>query len=565
MELNSKLAPDRGSLTQNLMPCSPFDLLTSIRQLTFGALLAAGIWTVVPSTLAAVDVTRAPDQIRVVTETGTSDQAISDQARVTTERDEAGLQVHLQASKTAVKSIELHWLGTVDPATKCLGDAWERAYADLGWRALAESGNMPWYFLATINGITDGYGVLTGPGAMCHWTADPTGVTLIADVRNGGMGVQLGDRTLDVCTVIEHAGTSGEESLDVAVAFCKQMCAHPRTPGMPIYGYNDWNSTYGHNTADGFIRDAATLAALCPDGPNRPFMVVDDGWQANRQGGQSAGNPWDRTNAAFGSTMPELAQRVKALNARPGLWYRPLEAWPSAPKEQLLRGTKNVFDPSVPAVRERIADDMRRFRSWGFQLVKHDFTTNEILGRWGSQMGTQITADGWTFADRTRTTAEIITDLYRTIREAGGDGMTIDGCNTLSHLSAGLFEACRIGDDTSGEDWTRTRKFGVNALAFRAAQQGGFYAADPDMVGLAKAGAIPWEKNKQWLELVSHSGTVLFVSWKVDLLDDSIRAALRAAFAAAAKPQPFSRPLDWLDSRQPTHWLLDGRETTFSW
>ena len=180
-------------------------------------------------------------------------------------------------------------------------------------------------------------------------------------------------------------------------------------------------------------------------------------------------------------------------------------------------------------------------------------------------MGGGVTDDGWSFADRGRTTAEIILDLYRTIRAAAGEDMTVLGCNTLSHLSAGLFDVNRIGDDTSGTEWDRTFGYGVNTLAFRAPQQGTFYAVDPDMVGLAKAGAVSWDKNRQWLDLVSHSGTTLFVSWKVDLMDDEVRAALRKAFAAAAEPRPVARPLDWLDSRTPQSWLLDGKRTTFSW
>ncbi len=513
----------------------------------------------------AVDVTKTPDQIRVVTETGASDQAVSDQGRVSIIPSTDGLHVRLSAPKTAVKSIQLHWTGTIDPNAKCLGDTWERAYADLGWRPLGESGAMPWYFVTTSQGVTDGYGVLTGPGAMCHWTADATGVTLHADVRCGGRGVQLGERTLDVCTVVSRPGKSGEQAFDALGAFCRMMCLHPYVPKLPVYGYNDWNSTYGHNTAEHFLKDAATLSSLCPPGPNRPFMVVDDGWQANRQGGHPPGNPWERTNAAFGSSMTDLARRVKALDAHPGLWYRALEAWPSAPKDQLLRGSKDIFDPSIPTVRQRIADDMRRFRSWGIELVKHDYTTVDLLGKFGNALGGRGTDDGWAFADRTRTTAEIISELYRTIREAGGDGMIIDGCNTVSHLSAGVFDLCRIGDDTSGEQWDRNWQYGVNALAFRAPQQGAFYAADPDMVALAKAGAIPWEKNKQWMELASRSGTVFFVSWKVDLMDDAIKTALREAFAAAAKPQPLARPLDWMDTRVPTRWSLGGQDVTFSW
>ena len=521
---------------------------------------------------AAVRIDRPPDAVQVVTDDATLDLpggAERAGVRVTTTAGNDGVRVQLSAPTVGVRSVRLHWDGAFDPATLCLGDAWERAYADLEWRPVDAGRPMPWYFLATVgtgaSAVTDGYGVMTGPASLCCWTADPAGgVTLTADVRCGGVGVQLGGRTLDVCTVVNRPGHAGESAFDAAVAFCKQMCSRPRLPKRPVYGFNDWYCTYGHNTAAGFLRDAAALAELAPAGENRPFMVVDDGWQASRQGGHSAGNPWDRTNAKFGSTMADLARGVRAMNAEPGLWYRPLEAWPDAPKDQLLH--KGAFDPSVPAVRERITADMRRFRQWGFTLVKHDFSTWEIAGLWGSKMGDRLIHKGdWAFADKTRTTAEVITGLYQAIRDGGGDGMVIEGCNTVSHLSAGIFELQRIGDDTSGTEWKRTVDYGVNALAFRGPQQGTFYGADADCVGLAKAGAIPWAKNRQWLDLVARSGTPLFVSWRTDLLDDDARAGLRAAFAAAARPQPVGRADDWTASRRPTRWTLDGKPATFAW
>jgi alpha-galactosidase len=143
--------------------------------------------------------------------------------------------------------------------------------------------------------------------------------------------------------------------------------------------------------------------------------------------------------------------------------------------------------------------------------------------------------------------------------------MVIDGCNTISHLSAGVFELCRIGDDTSGTDWHRTRAYGINALAFRAPQQGAFYQADPDMVGLAKANAVPWDKNSQWLDLVARSGTTLFISWKADLFNDDIRSAVREAFKTAAKPRAVGKPVDWMETKVPTHWIFDGGEATYTW
>jgi alpha-galactosidase len=133
----------------------------------------------------------------------------------------------------------------------------------------------------------------------------------------------------------------------------------------------------------------------------------------------------------------------------------------------------------------------------------------------------------------------------------------------VSHLSAGVFELCRTGDDTSGTDWARTRKMGVNTLAFRSAQHGNFYATDPDCVGVTKA--IPWSFNRQWLDVVARSGTALFVSIAPDAIGTAERKDLRAALALAAKAQPVGEPLDWQATVWPTRWRFAGETATYDW
>jgi alpha-galactosidase len=224
--------------------------------------------------------------------------------------------------------------------------------------------------------------------------------------------------------------------------------------------------------------------------------------------------------------------------------------------------TEPLFDPSVGEVLDRVRTDMRRLVSWGFELIKHDFTTFDICGQWGFQMGDRMTPDGWTFHDSTRTTAEIVLDLYRAIREGAGSALVI-GCNTIAHLGAGLFELQRTGDDTSGREWERTRKMGVNTLAFRMSQHGTFHAADADCVGLTSD--VPWELNRQWLDLLARSGTPLFVSAAPSAVGAAQKRALRAAFERASRPQPPGVPLDWLDTTCPARWDLGGEVATFDW
>jgi alpha-galactosidase len=333
-------------------------------------------------------------------------------------------------------------------------------------------------------------------------------------------------------------------------------------PHEPAYGSNDWYYAYGKNSAATVRADAQHIVDLSPTGSNRPFVVIDDGWQPGRGASTDGAGTWDRGNEKF-PDLAALAADVRRIGARPGIWIRPLEAPATAPDGWRLPREHSALDPTVPGVNEKIAADMARLRDWGFALIKHDYSTFDIVGRWGFQMGSALTREGWTFREGpVRTTAEVIDAMYRTIRAAAGSAIII-GCNTVSHLSAGRFEMCRIGDDTSGREWDRVRRMGVNALAFRGAQHGAFYAADADCVGVTND--LPWALNKQWLDLLARSGTMLFTSLAPDALGDEQRRDLRAALARAAEPQPLGQPLDWQRTTWPSRWRLMGEERSYDW
>jgi alpha-galactosidase len=473
-----------------------------------------------------------------------------------------GLRIEVAAPAVGVFRVGVRWNGSLERTRLLLGDAWERAYGDLEWRGFVPDRVMPWYVLAWDGQRTDGYGVRTGAAAMCFWQADRGGLSLWADLRSGGVPVQLGTRTLTVCDVVSRAGTVGESAAAAAHAFCRQMCAAPRLPAAPVYGHNDWYWAYGNNSATSALIDAQRVVELSPTGTNRPFVVIDDGWQPGRGTSKNGAGTWDRGNERF-PDLPGLVTQVRSAGGRLGAWIRPLEAATDVADSMRLSRDHATLDPTVAGVREKIAADMARLRSWGMELIKHDYSSWDLFGRWGSQMGSTLTRDGWAFAEGPRrTTAEVINELYATIRAGAGDALVI-GCNTVSHLSAGVFELCRIGDDTSGREWARTRKMGVNSLAFRGPQHGAFYAADADCVGVTTA--IPWSLNRQWLDLVSQSGTPLFVSIAADALGADQRRDLRTALAAAATAQPLGEPVDWMQTTWPARWLLDKRVHRFDW
>jgi alpha-galactosidase len=344
------------------------------------------------------------------------------------------------------------------------------------------------------------------------------------------------------------------------------MCERPLFAPKPIYGSNNWYYMYGNNTsAKASMRDAELLAELVsPSVSNLPFCVIDMGWHAARDGA----GPAKQTNSSY-PDMPGLAAKMRDLGVRPGIWTRPTltvekraETWRLPPAGGRPQGDLIVMDPTIPEALNYMSENVHILQEWGYELIKHDFSTFDLLGRWGFEMGAGLTEEGWHFHDRSKTTAEIITELYRAIRKAAG-GASLIGCNTIGHLSAGLVEVQRIGDDTSGRDWSRTRKMGVNALAFRMPQHNTFFSTDPDCVPVTRE--IPWNLTRQWLDLVTRSGTALFVSVDPGTVQSGQKTALASAFVTAAQRRQPGIPLDWLDTTTPARWRLDDKVVQYDW
>jgi len=520
-------------------------------------------------------IVRPPDRVfaqvegeRLILEKGTSGAWARGGVHVETSLGGERLAVRL-ASDVPLRRVELRWAVSVPPGVRLLGDHWERGYGDLEWRGVVPERPMPWYFLAHDGHATHGYGVRTGAGALAHWHVDAEGVSLWLDVRCGGRGVELGGRTLEAATVVAREGRDGESAFAAARALCAVLHERPRLPPAPVYGGNSWYSAYDRIDADLVRGMTGDVVALSPAGDNRPFAVIDSGWQASIGIHAAAGGPWREPNRLF-PPMAKLSEEIRSMGARPGIWVRPLVTVDRVPNSWTLPASRFkgdypgvVLDPSVPEVLALVREDVLRVaREWRYDLVKHDFTTYDLFGRWGFEMGSSVTVDGWSFADRSRTSAEIVSALYAAIREAAGDCVVI-GCNTIGHLGAGRFELQRTGDDTSGREWERTRKMGVNTMAFRLPQHGAFFAADADCAPITKA--LPWPLAERWLRLLAASGTPLFLSHTRDALGPEQKAAVREAFALAAVAQPPAEPLDWLDTTCPRRWRLGGREVAFEW
>ena len=501
-----------------------------------------------------LNILREPDDIRIACEKDNEDCAVE------TAIENGRLYVYVTATVSRPRFICLRWNYRVTEPTRILGDKWERSYGDMEWHALNGEIFMPWYFLANSGDTTVGCGVMTGANSFVSFQCDASGCTAWFDVRCGGIGVRLDGRRL-LAGVVVCQEYSGISAFSAARQFCRRMCEVPRLPAAPVYGSNNWYYAYGKSSRSEVIRDAEMTAALAAGNTVRPFTVIDDGWSVNPCAG-----PWE-PNEKFGD-MAEIAAAFKRIGVRPGIWIRPLRdkvLERQHPEWCLSRvndgdansGSSYCLDPTVPEVREYIRATVRKMTEWGYELIKHDYTTYDLFGSFGCTLNGKITAkDGWSFRDETKTSAEIVLELYRSIREAAGNAVII-ACNAVSHLSAGIFEVYRTGDDTSGRVWSRTRAYGVNTLAFRLCQNDAFHKVDADCVGIIP-GKLDWSLNRQWLDLLSVSGSPLFVSVQPDAAVGEIKADLIQAFSRSATQHDLAEPLDWLYNNQPQVWLING-------
>ncbi len=486
------------------------------------------------------------------------DGSVSD-AEIETVFRENELDLYISAKNDRPKFIELYWNFYSDKNLFVLGDAWERSYGNLEFKNLSDNNRyMPWYFIATDKKESLCFGVKTGCNSFVSFEYNEKGITAVIDCRNGGNGVHLDGRKLCLATfVLEEYDNA--DIYKCLRDYCKKLCDNPILPSYRVYGGNNWYYAYGKSNYKQIISDAKLQVELSKDIDNKPFMVIDDCWQPKKCCG-----PWV-PNRKF-KDMKKLADEIKELGARPGIWVRLLRNKDRTLKKNvriLRKGKRQYLDPTHPTVQAYIRADVERVRDWGYELIKHDFSTADLFGDYGGNLTNGCTNIGnWHFYDKTKTNAEIVLDFYKLIKEASGD-MLIIGCNTFTHLAAGLVHLQRTGDDTSGKEWERTKVMGVNTLAFRLAQNETFYMCDADCVGILKD-YIPWEKNAQWLHLLSYSNTPLFVSC-TDKINSQQREDLSTAYKIFNEKDHQFTPVDIYETKTPEVWEIDGKTVKYNW
>lgn len=475
-------------------------------------------------------------------------------------------KVIVYPSGSPVKFLKLRFHADLSFVESVYGDQWERAggaYAALEWRSVMACRRLPWFCYLRGANRTACYGVKTGADSFPFWQVDAHGITLFINLMCDTRGTDLKE-PLVACEVVERIGEEGESPYEAAAAFSGQMCTKPVLPKTPVFGVNNWYWAYGRISYDSVMTETDYLMEMTDGTHNRPYMILDDGWQFNRCYGAGAyiGGPW-YPNERFGD-MAKTAAAIHEKGAKTGIWFRPLLTLGEIPEEAKYGAASGgqILDPSHPYTLERVQRDAARIRSWGFDLIKHDFTTWDILNA-------NMTADnhgvsvinGHRFYDNTRTAATIIKTLYRAIQTGAGEADVI-GCNVIGHLSAGIHSMQRVGGDTSGRSFEWTARNGVNSM-MRLPTNGKFYMIDPDCAAFTER--VSAELNLDFLEMCAITGVTTLASVTPGILTKEQMQRIREIYRTADAGEKHYGIVHYEKTAQPEI-FTDGKDTrAFNW
>lgn len=506
---------------------------------------------------------RTPDDIKIQTESSPfrfeeKGEINNTAAEVKCVVNNGVLNIYLYPNGDAVKYVRLRFNGDISGVISVLGDSLVRSGTDdIVWHSFLPHQAMPWYFYTNDGECLHGYGVKTGCNSFAEWFADPFGITLLLDVRNGSGGISCDE--LLCAQVVCRKGIDSENMYNAAHLFCKMMCDKPNLPCGAVYGLNNWYWAYGAIEEKVVLEEAEYLGKLTKGFKNRPFMTIDDGWQIAHAKGKYNGGPWNLTNENFAS-MQKTAEKIHGFNCRAGIWVRLLLTMSHVPTEAVYDSPYKpngiVIDPTHEFSKQKIAEDVSMLSGWGFDMIKHDFSFFDLFGATLSNMPPH-------FYDKTKTNAQIVKEFYELIQKSAGDTL-IMGCNTVNHLAAGIHQIQRSGNDTSGRHFEFTRRYGVHSM-MRTPQNNAFFKTDPDCAAFTHN--VSKKLNLDFLEAAAITGAATFASVTPGILNCTEEKRLQQIFAIAdsVKPEENAIISDWTKTAVPSQFEFKGELYNYNW
>jgi len=212
----------------------------------------------------------------------------------------------------------------------------------------------------------------------------------------------------------------------------------------PEYGWNSWDYYRWTITEDEVMKNAEFIAADPVLKQHVKRIIVDDGWQY-------CYGEWD-ANPNFPSGMKKLADRLRKLGFKPGLWLAPSIVEPHCRIAQMdydmlacseggqpCLGFKCVgrygflLDPTVPKSQKFLTDLFDRYAGMGYEYFKLDFLGSTMEAR--------------RFHDRSVPRSRILRLLMDAIARGVQGRAELLGCNYHFYNGNSHVGSVRVGGD----------------------------------------------------------------------------------------------------------------------
>jgi alpha-galactosidase len=326
-----------------------------------------------------------------------------------------------------------------------------------------------------------------------------------------------------------------------------------------INGWCNW--FYDHaNTSEAEVLANAAFAARHLKPYGLEWIQIDDGYQR-------AFSDWEG-NEKFPHGMKWLAQQIRALGLKPGLWLAPYVVsegteihrqhpdWLIRDLDGAIRrcgdrGTSKLYglDISVPAAAEWLRGVLHQVTNdWGFDFIKIDFV------EWTLLAADRYHDAGWSRAQAYRRGAQII-------REAIGPARHLLDCGP-AQVTVGLCDSTRIELDQPFLTWEQYTSFfnsNAPAMAKRYYFHQRTWINDADHLGVA---LLTPSQACAAASIIALSGGTMISGDRLTELDDLRLDIVRKVFPSYGSA---ARPIDLFEREQPEVFALPVKTPFEDW
>ena len=221
----------------------------------------------------------------------------------------------------------------------------------------------------------------------------------------------------------------------------------------PEYGWNSWDYYRWTITEDEVMKNAEFIAADPVLKQHVKRIIVDDGWQYCY--GEWEANPY------FPSGMKKLAERIRKLGFKPGLWLAPSIVEPHCRIAQLdydmlacseggqpclgykcMERYGFLLDPTVPKTQKFLTDLFDRYAGMGYEYFKLDFLASTMAAK--------------RFHDRSVPRSRILRLLMDAVARGVRGRAELLGCNYHFYNGNSHVGSVRVGGDIHSR-WNSVR------------------------------------------------------------------------------------------------------------